>query len=153
MTDDFSDPVLATIGGERPSGFQRAMGYRLSEWKEGSAVLVMEVGPRHLNRAEVVHGGILASLIDTACGFAGTYAEIPGTQPRVSTLTLNTCFVAPARQGPLRAAGRVRGGGRSIFFAQAEVFDGNGTLVAYGEGSFRFHRNAPLASAAPQGEA
>ncbi len=146
MQDPFTDPVLAEIGGERPSGFQQTMGYRLAEWREGSAVLTMEVASRHLNRAEVVHGGVLVSLIDTACGFAGTYAAVPGTQHKVSTLTLTTSFVAPAKQGVLRAVGTVRGGGKSIFFAQADVFDPEGTLIAFGEGSFRYHRNAPLAS-------
>jgi uncharacterized protein (TIGR00369 family) len=146
MPDTFADPVLAALGGERPSGFQQAMGYRLQDWRDGTAVLTMEIGPQHLNRAEVVHGGVLVSLIDTACGFAGTYAAKPGTQPKVSTLTLTTSFVAPARIGPLRAVGHVRGGGKTIFFAQAEVFDQQGTLVAFGEGSFRYHRNAPLAS-------
>jgi uncharacterized protein (TIGR00369 family) len=149
MSQTFLDPVLAQIGGERPSGFQQAMGYRLQEWREGAAILTMEVASQHLNRGEVVHGGVLVSLIDTACGFAGTYAAVPGTQPKVSTLTLSTSFVAPTRQGPLRVVGTVRGGGRSIFFAQAEVFDASGTLVAYGEGSFRYHRNAPLASVQP----
>jgi uncharacterized protein (TIGR00369 family) len=146
MSEAFVDPVLSELGGERPSGFQQTMGYRLEEWLDGRAVLTMDVAPRHLNRAEVVHGGVLVSLIDTACGFAGTYAAIPGTQPKVSTLTLTASFVAPATDGPLRVVGTVRGGGRSIFFAQAEVFDRAGTLVAFGEGSFRYHRNAPLAS-------
>jgi acyl-coenzyme A thioesterase PaaI-like protein len=85
-------------------------------------------------------------LIDTACGFAGTYTAVPGTQPKVSTLTLTTSFVAPATRGPLRVVGTVRGGGQSIFFAQAEIFDPDGKLLAFGEGSFRFHRKAPLAS-------
>jgi uncharacterized protein (TIGR00369 family) len=98
--DDFTDPLLAALGRERPSGYQQAMGYRLAAWREGEAVLVMEIGPQHLNRARVVHGGVLASLIDTACGFAGTFAPVPGEQPKVSTLTLTTSFVAPARERP-----------------------------------------------------
>jgi uncharacterized protein (TIGR00369 family) len=137
----FTDPLLERLGRERPSGFQQAMGYRLEAWSEGEATIAMPIGPHHLNRATVVHGGVLVSLIDTACGFAGTFSEVPGEQPKVSTLSLTSSFVAPARTGPLRAVGRVRGGGRSVFFAQAEVFDGNGVLVAFGEGSFRYHRS------------
>jgi uncharacterized protein (TIGR00369 family) len=146
---DFTDPLLAELGRERPSGYQQAMGYRLAAWSEGEAVLLMEVGPQHLNRAGVVHGGVLASLVDTACGFAGSFAAVPGEQPKVSTLTLATSFVAPARGGPLRATGRVRGGGRSVFFAAAEIHDAGGALVAYGEGSFRYHRGARPESVEP----
>ncbi len=146
-TDEtFADPILTDIGGERPSGYQKAMGYRLAEWRDGHVVIEMPVGPQHLNRANVVHGGVLASLIDTACGFAGSFAPSPGEQPVVVTLSLAASYVAPGRKGPLRVVGRVRGGGRSVFFASAEIFDGDGVLIAYGDGSFRYKRGERLAS-------
>ncbi|ESR23354.1 PaaI family thioesterase [Lutibaculum baratangense] len=137
MSDGFRDDLLTARSLEEPSGFQSTMRYRLAEWTDGRAVVVMEIGPQHLNRRKVVHGGVLASLIDTACGFSGGYAETPGEQPAVATVTLTTSFLAPAVKGPLRAVGARSGGGRRIYFARAEIFDGDGTLVAHGEGSFR----------------
>lgn len=143
MSEEFSDDLLAERALETPSGFQRSMRYRLAEWSEGRAVLTMDLGPQHLNRRRVVHGGVLAALIDSACGFSGSYREAPGAQPGVATLTLATNYTAPATEGPLRVVGQRRGGGRRIFFASAEVFDGNGTLVAFGEGSYRTSEREP----------
>ncbi len=138
MSHDFEDPNLLAWLGEEPTGFQRAMGYRLIEWREGEAVIEMPVGPQHLNRVNVVHGGVLASLIDTACGFSGSYSPVPGEQRGVATLTLTTSYTAPARAGILRTVARRRGGGASTFFSSAEVFDESGVMVAFGDGAFRY---------------
>jgi acyl-coenzyme A thioesterase PaaI-like protein len=53
-------------------------------------------------------------------------------------LSLTTSFLAPARSGRLTAIGRRIGGGRNIFFATAEISDEQGTLLAHGEGVFRY---------------
>jgi uncharacterized protein (TIGR00369 family) len=140
MTDDFEDENLLAWTGEGPSGYQSAMAYRLAEWREGEAVIEMEIRPRHLNRVKVVHGGVLASLIDTACGFCGSYSAVPGEQRGVATLSLTTSFTAPAQKGLLRTIARKRGGGASTFFASAEIYDGAGVMVAFGEGTFRYRK-------------
>ncbi len=137
MTEPFRDDLLAERALEQPSGYQQAMHYRLSEWQDGHAVVVMEIEPQHMNRRGVVHGGVLSSLVDTAGGFAATWSEEPGAHPGAATLTLTTSFVAPATVGPLRAVGTRRGGGRTIAFVAAEIFDGNGTRVAFGEATYR----------------
>lgn len=136
--EDFTDPVLEQVSGEAPSGFQRTTGYRLVAWNADEAVLDMPIEERHRNRAGVVHGGMLAALIDTACGFVGTFHPERGEQPGAVTLSLTTSYVAPAREGVLRVSARKRGGGAKTYFAAAEIHDQNGTLVAFGEGTFRY---------------
>jgi uncharacterized protein (TIGR00369 family) len=119
------------------SGYARLIGYRLLRWEPDFAEIVLELGSQHENRGGIAHGGVLATLIDTACGFAGCWA--PEGQSRAAvTLSLTTQFLAPARSGRLIATGRRVGGGRSIFFATAEVRDAEGTLLARGEGVFRY---------------
>lgn len=140
MNEDFEDPNLLAWSGEGPSGYQIAMTYRLAEWREGEAVVEMHIQPQHLNRVKVVHGGVLASLIDTACGFCGSYADTPGAQRGVATLSLTTSFTAPAQKGLLRTIARKRGGGASTFFASAEIYDETGVMVAFGEGTFRYRK-------------
>ena len=39
--------------GEPPTGLQRLMGYHLAEWSDGRAMVELEIGPPHLNRAGV----------------------------------------------------------------------------------------------------
>lgn len=121
-----------------PSGYQRLLGYRLVEWREGLAVAELTVGPQHLNASGVVHGGVLVSLIDTVCGYAGCFSADAGRRRRAVTLALTTSFTAPVREGGLTAIGRLRFGGSRIFFCEAEVRDGADLLVAIGQGTFRY---------------
>ncbi len=122
----------------RPSAFNQMLGIRLAEWAEGRAVLELDVAGDHLNRSGVVHGGVLMTLLDAACGYAGTWTEAADGARLCVTLDLTTSFVAPAVAGRLTTVATVSGGGRKIFFARAEVRDEGGALLAMGQGSFRY---------------
>lgn len=123
---------------EGPSGFQDLLGYRLSQWSAGQAVLELDVEHKHTNRAGVLHGGVLATLIDTACGFSATYCPVPGRVRRVVTLSLTTNFTGQVRHGRLRAVAAMQAGGSRIVFCHADVFDDGGKLIATGGGTFRY---------------
>jgi uncharacterized protein (TIGR00369 family) len=120
-------------------GFAELIGYRVAEWTPGRAAVALEVAERHLNRSGVLHGGVMSTLIDTACGYSGCYCPHPDRARRAMTLQLSTQFVAPVRLGArLSATATVTGGGRSVFFAACTVYDDAGTLVGHGEGVFRY---------------
>ena len=146
--EPFADPLLAP---EQPSAFQRTIRYRLAEWKPDEAVLVLDLLPRHLNRGGVVHGGVLATLIDTVGGFAGTFCTVPGNKRGTVTLSLTTSFLGQASGGTLRAVGRRRGGGRKIFMASCEIFDAEGNLIAMGEGTYRYRSGSEDPEGVPVG--
>ena len=122
----------------RPSAFNQMLGIRLTEWAAGRAVLELDVAGEHLNRSGYVHGGVLMTLLDAACGYAGTWSEAGEGARLCVTLDLTTSFVAPAKAGRLTTVATVSGGGRKIFFARAEVRDEAGALLAMGQGSFRY---------------
>jgi uncharacterized protein (TIGR00369 family) len=129
------------------SGFAHLLGYQLSEWSPGLAVVEMTLRPEHLNRAGLPHGGLLTTLLDTACGYAGCYCPIPGHIRRTLTLSLTTNYIGQARSGSVCAVARVIGGGRKIFFTSAELFDGKpdqvkANLIASATGTFRYHRGS-----------
>jgi uncharacterized protein (TIGR00369 family) len=131
------------------SGFAQLVGYRLREWREGYAEVELDLGPQHMNLSGAPHGGVLATLIDATCGFAGCYCAVPGHNRRALTLSLDTHFVGRARPGSrLNTVARQTGGGRNIFFATAEVRDQAGALIAQGSGVFRYRG----ASSDPRGE-
>lgn len=117
--------------------FKDTVGFEIVEWSQGRAVVEMPLGPHLINRNGGVHGGAIATIIDAACGFAGCFTG-DETERRGATLSMTTNYLAVPSVGPLRAIGTVRGGGRRIFFASAEVFDGEGELVALGECTFRY---------------
>ncbi|WP_232314856.1 PaaI family thioesterase [Oceanibaculum pacificum] len=156
MNDDSTllapaDGLMETLIGLEPtSGFQQTMGYRLVEWREGYAALEMDVEPKHLNRAGVIHGGVAASLLDTVCGFSGCYCPDPARVRKAVTLSLTTQYLGQASAGTLRAVARVRGGGRKIFFCAGEVFGPDGTLIAAGEGTFRYRSGSEDAAGSPR---
>lgn len=77
----------------------------------------------------LVHGGAIASLMDTAGVFAIKAGGDPGT-PGIPTITMTVNYLAPARQIDLIAEARVIRRGRSIVFAEATVFSPNRDLIA-----------------------
>ena len=121
-----------------PERFADLVGYRLAVWRDDHAEIVLTLGRQHVNRTGRLHGGVLCTLIDAACGYAGTFA-VEGRPRQALTLALTTQFLAPAHAGAiLTATGRRIGGGRRIFFAAAEVHDQDGRLIARGDGTFRY---------------
>ena len=91
----------------------------------------------HRNRQGALHGGLTATLMDAACGYAGLHA--PEGEPQIHGLTamLNICYLAPAFDGEVTALGRVRRGGKSLYFAEAELHSAQGVLPATAQGTFK----------------
>ena len=134
---------------DSPSGFRQLVGYRVTEWSEGSASIALTIGPRHLNRSGLVHGGVIATLIDTAGGYAGCFCPHAGRVRRNVTMSMSTQFVAPARSGTLTARAKLRGGGKRVFVCSIDVVDDQGALIATGEAAYRYRTG----SESPQGVA
>ena len=118
------------------SGVQRLLGHNILVYRDRAEV-VMAVEERYLNRWGVVHGGLITVLLDSACGYACSRRFSDDATARIITLSLTTNFLAPGRVGPFTAVGRVTGGGRKVCFADGEVFDGDGTLIASATGTFK----------------
>ena len=96
-------------------------------------------GENFLNRGGRIYGGFLAAMLDGLCGHAVRLThEQPGT-PQV-TLELKTSFLAEARPGRLIGEGFVRHRGRSIAFAEAELRNLDGVLLAKASGTFKVGR-------------
>ena len=136
---------------EAPSGFRQLLGYRVLDWKDGEAAITLTIGPRHLNRGGALHGGVIATLIDAAGGHAGTYCPEPGHVRRCVTVSLTTQFLAQTKSGVLTARARVRGGGKRLFMASAEVHDSAGALLAVGEGVYRYRTGSENPRGVPVG--
>ncbi len=120
------------------SAFQSLIGYRLVLWERDRAVIEYDMDPAHLNRSGLLHGGVIATLLDTASGYAGCWCPVPGRIRRTLTLSLTTNFLAPVQHGRVRVEGRRTGGGRTVFFTTAEAHDDEGRVVATAAGTFRY---------------
>ena len=125
---------------QRPySAYSEHIGYELTVCKKGHAEVALKVAPQHLNRANIPHGGVLATLLDAASGFAIAFADGPETVKPAVTLTLNIMYLGQAKLGDtLTAVGHHVGGGRTVAYATAEITTQDGLAVARGEAVFRY---------------
>lgn len=122
------------------SGAHQLIGYDVDiNPGDGTARVVLEVLAKHLNRNRTLHGGIISMMLDASAGFAASLARGGDLNP-VMTVALNTQFLAPARQGRVVATGMVKRAGRSICYADAELRDADGNLLATGNGVFKYVR-------------
>lgn len=120
------------------SGYAQLIGYKLRNRATSYVELELTVEPKHLNRLEVPHGGVLATLIDTATGIAVALAKGPDQIVPAVTISLSMQFLGQAKVGDvLIATGRHIGGGRTIGYATAEIATGDGKPVARGDATFR----------------
>jgi uncharacterized protein (TIGR00369 family) len=108
------------------------LGMRLESIGVDSAVLTLPFSSSVVTIDDVVHGGAIASLIDTA-GMAACWAsdEEPASMAG-STVTMNVNYLAAARGVDLTASATVARRGRSLVFAEVRVTDPAGALVATG---------------------
>lgn len=115
--------------GQRP-GIGDALDFDLIEADDGRAVFVGMPGPHAYNPMGIVHGGYVATLLDSACGCA-VHSKLNATQGYTS-LELKTAFHKPvtAATGRVRAEGRVISIGRRVAFAEARLVDADGKLLA-----------------------
>jgi uncharacterized protein (TIGR00369 family) len=135
--------VTLPAGHETLVGFNAQLGFRLVEWRADFARMELTLEARHLNRSGFVHGGVLATLIDAAGGFCGVYTPEEGRKRRCVTLTMTTSYLGQTKSGIISCAARRRGGGKTVFMMTADVHAEDGTLLAIGEGTYRYIAENP----------
>ena len=117
--------------------FNAYIGCRLVDWGAGTSCIELDVEPQHLNSQGIGHGGVLLSLLDSACGACGSTAPPPAPRCISITVSLSANFIHPMRGTRLQARGRMTGGGHKIYYADATVHDEAGTLIATASGAFK----------------
>ena len=107
--------------------FARLIGIELEHVASGTATLALNVRKELTQNQGVVHGGAIASLIDTATAFA--IISLLPPREKVSTVDLAISFLRPVTGGRLKAVAKVVRAGRRLFVVSAEVFDTQGRLI------------------------
>lgn len=95
----------------------------------GRSLIRLAFGPHLRNSSGGMHGGAIASLIDSAGGLAARALTDPLT---VSTIEFKVNFLAPIRHGAVLAEGRVLQRGQRIAVAEVMVRDEEDRPVACG---------------------
>ena len=112
------------------SPFPKHMAMRLVAIELDKAVIELKTSRSHLQAYGIVHGGVLATLIDTAT-FWSVYLRIPEDAGLVN-IDLKLNYLKPVANGLLKAEGRAIRSGNKICYAESEVWSSGRELVAHG---------------------
>jgi uncharacterized protein (TIGR00369 family) len=111
--------------------FVRHMGMRITDLAWGRATFEMPPAEFRLQPLGVIHGGNIATLIDSAT-FWACYLSMGSDEDGLASVDLKLNYLAPARMEPLRSTGTLIKAGKTLSYAEADVRTGDGRLVAHG---------------------
>jgi uncharacterized protein (TIGR00369 family) len=114
--------------------FSERMPVYIVEWGDGRMVLEATFGDDHLNRAGVVHGGLIAALLDMGLA-GGSYAD--AQEPRRwygITVSMTVNFLRGAGPGKILCEAEPSGGGNRTRHVEARLVDAAQEVVATASG-------------------
>ena len=124
---DYINELIAIVNN---SPFPVHMSMKLVSIALDQAVIELKTGNCHLQPFGIVHGGVFATLIDTAT-FWAAFLRIPEEAGLVN-IDLKLNYLQPVEKGLLRAEGSTIRFGNSISYAESRVLDESGKLIAHG---------------------
>lgn len=112
-------------------GMGRTLGIAGVEAEFGRVVLTGSPTHDHYNPLGTVHGGYIATILDSAIGLA-IHTSLPAGVG-YSTTDLNVSYLraVTAQSGPLRGEGSLIHAGSRVAFGEAKLFDAEGRLCAH----------------------
>lgn len=127
------DFVQGLVDGTLPlNTMAETLGYQIAEAARGRVVVTATPNSRQLNPAGTVHGGLAATLLDTAMGLAIRTMLEKGTDS--TTLEFKISLVRPITEktGLISAEGVALSCGRRVGTAEGRIADAQGRLLAHG---------------------
>ncbi|WP_372775318.1 PaaI family thioesterase [Paenibacillus sp. 79R4] len=110
------------------------LGSQVETVNERQAVVTLEIKPHHHNMIGIVHGGVHATLLDSAMGLL---AMVNRPNCNVVTTNLNMNYVAKSSSGKMIVTAELIHSSRTMITAHAFAKMDNGVLCAFGTGTFR----------------
>ncbi len=107
------------------------LGFHLVEVEPGRAVFEGVPEFRHYNPFGVVHGGLAATMLDSALGCAVASTLAKGEAFTTLELKVNLVRAVTRDTGPVRAEARILHRGRTIATGDADLKDAAGKLYAH----------------------
>jgi uncharacterized protein (TIGR00369 family) len=109
------------------SAFHSWMGMELVGARAGRVEMALDATDHHLNLQGGLHGGVIATLADTATGLA-VRSMLP-TGRRHVTIQLDVHYLAPGKAGRVTGVGTAVRVGSQIAYAEADIRDGDRLLA------------------------
>lgn len=124
---------MVQIANLEQGDYWKHLGMSLTE-DDGKIKVTAAITPELKQFYGNVHGGVLASLMDSAIAVA--INQFLDSNLGASTVELNISYLYPVNEGILWAEGKVVKKGRRIIVGQGEIKDDSGRLVAIGTATF-----------------
>lgn len=131
-TDPHSKTTSAAL--PVPAEFSEDMGIEYLGVVDGETTLRLELRQKHMSRANRVHGGVLFTLLDSALGRSILDALPEGRG--CATVEIKVNYFRPVQSGCVTARGRMRELTRSLGYAEGEVRNEEGKVLARASGMF-----------------
>ena len=103
----------------------------------GEASAHFHAGAEHLNMKGMLHGGIIAGLMDVIMAIAAGSHPDPAKRQFSITLSMSLNFIGSAGGEPLVLRANTTGGGRRTAFLEARIENANGDPIATAQGAFK----------------
>jgi uncharacterized protein (TIGR00369 family) len=110
----------------------QTLGYDVIEAESGRVVVTAQPTEAHLNPAGTVHGGLAATLLDTAMGLAIHSTLEKGVSQTTLEFKISLLRPITPETGTIQAEGVVLSRGRRIGTAEGRLTDAHGRLLAHG---------------------
>ncbi len=116
----------------------KELGIRVVSLGTDEAVLELPFKPELATIGDVVHGGAIGALIDTAAMAAAWATDEVPESVAGSTVSLSVNYASAASGVDLRAEARVAKRGGRLSFCEVRVTDPEGDVIAHGIATYRF---------------
>ena len=112
------------------SPFFSFLNIKINEFRYGESFLELEIEENHKQLHGVVHGGVLAALIDAA-GILAAITQIEGLNS-VTTIEMKINYLSSAKKGKILAHGHCIKLGRQIGLSEGTITDEENKIIAHG---------------------
>ncbi|MEF3302101.1 PaaI family thioesterase [Paenibacillus sp. GYB003] len=130
MNDLFARYLQAVETRTQVSPVERFLGTFPVDVGDGFITFEMDVNEAYLNPQGTLMGGMTSALADLAMGVA--FATTLEEGETFTTIELKVNFMKPVWNGTIRAEGKVMKRGKTIGLSTCDIYDGAGSLIAYG---------------------
>lgn len=125
FTDEHLEMAKSVLHGNE---FAKMIGMKLAEMKPNEATIEIEMRDQLRQPHGLLHGGVTATLIDTAMAFA--VITVLTREEKASTVDLNVHYLRPHLDGKISCTAKIIKAGKRLLTVSAEVANEQGKLIA-----------------------
>lgn len=124
--------------------FLNELGFELVGMADGAAEITIRLQPQHMNSWQVMHGGIIMTLLDASMSRAAR-SLVEGVTS-AATVEMKTSFFQPGGKidSSVTGTGRVLHRSTTMYYCEGEIWNG-GVLVAKAMGTFKVFKRSDIA--------